>query len=171
MDINEFPDTKFRYMMLSRLQSDCKYFIQTMPCVKYLHQPTVDEQIKLMKELWRALPEKPEWLTLEEIEAYEIEMKRVDIPFMACDAGGGISVYNKHDEDPYRPENTNRVHIPKPIDRTLKDRLCEWWKHNGHDDSATFEHQGKVLTRDMVQAVLNWFHRNAWRGDQIYLPY
>jgi hypothetical protein len=35
----------------------------------------VEEQIKKMKELWNILPQKPEWLSMEDIEEYEKKMK------------------------------------------------------------------------------------------------
>lgn len=72
--INE-SDDKHNYMMLSRLQSDCDYFLGNgSGSVRNLYYDTVEEHIAEMKRLWDGLPEKPEWLSYEEIENYEQEM-------------------------------------------------------------------------------------------------
>ena len=68
--------TEFDYMMLSRLQSDCEYFLGNgKGSVKRLHQGSVEGQIAEMKKIWNALKEKPEWLTMEQINDYENQMK------------------------------------------------------------------------------------------------
>ena len=68
----------FDYRMLSRLQSDCKYFL-TMGYgyEKHLWTGNVEEQIKKMKEIYEKLPEKPVWCTMDDILAYEKEMKEL----------------------------------------------------------------------------------------------
>lgn len=68
----------FKYQMLSRLQNDCEYFLKAgnrNPDV--LWAKNVDDHIKLMKDLYNSFGEydKPEWITLDEIEEYEKEMK------------------------------------------------------------------------------------------------
>ena len=66
---------KFQYMMLSRLQRDCEYFLgYGQRNVRHLWAETVEEHIKEMKSLWGCLVEKPQWLSLEEIETYEEKM-------------------------------------------------------------------------------------------------
>ena len=71
-DDNEFD---FNYRMLSRLQSDCEYFLNYgKGSVKSLYYDSIEEHISKMKEIWNILPEKPEWLSYEEIENYEKEM-------------------------------------------------------------------------------------------------
>lgn len=70
-------DTKFNYMMLSRLQSDCEYFLNHgMGSVRNLYYDSVEEHIAKMKELWNGFPDnkKPEWLSYEDIEDYEKKM-------------------------------------------------------------------------------------------------
>ena len=68
-------DYKFEYMLLCRLESDCKYFLGNgNRYEKDLWAGSVEKQIEKMKELWNLLPEKPEWLTLEQIEEYEKQM-------------------------------------------------------------------------------------------------
>jgi len=76
--VNEQKDNKFDYMLLGRLQSDCEYFLGNgNGNEEQLHQLTVDAQISKMKELWNRLQEKPEWLSMEEIEDYEIAMRKM----------------------------------------------------------------------------------------------
>ena len=70
---------KFNYMMLSRLEGDCKYFLGNgNRNVKHLWADTVEEHIAYMKKLYNDFPEneKPEWITLKQIEFYEREMSK-----------------------------------------------------------------------------------------------
>lgn len=72
-------DEKFRYMMLSRLQSDCKYFLgYGRRNLNHLPSNNVDAHIAHMKNLWNSFPDdgKPEWLTWEQIKQYESDMKK-----------------------------------------------------------------------------------------------
>lgn len=69
---------KFNYMMLGRLQADVKYFLgYGGGNVKHLYYDTIDEHIGEMKRLWNNFPNelKPEWLSYDEIEEYETQMK------------------------------------------------------------------------------------------------
>lgn len=69
-------DKKFRYMMLSRLQSDCKYYLGCGNRNARHSLWACDEaiQIALMRALWYSLPVTPEWLTLEQIDEYAKQM-------------------------------------------------------------------------------------------------
>lgn len=67
-----------QYGLLSRLQSDCKYFLgYGGRCERHLWAGNVTDQIAKMKELWQQFPDdlKPEWLTWEQILDYENKMK------------------------------------------------------------------------------------------------
>jgi hypothetical protein len=69
-------DNTFNYKLLGRLQADCEYYLgHGNRSEKRLWAGSVEEQIKKMKELWNLLPKKPEWLSMEDIEKYEKEMK------------------------------------------------------------------------------------------------
>ena len=66
-----------QYMALSRLQSDCEDFL----CSKGRNESdlwhgSVDAQIEEMKSRWNGLPDdaKPEWLSMEKINKYALEM-------------------------------------------------------------------------------------------------
>ena len=67
------------YFLLSRLKADCEYFLGAGGrAEKHLWAGNVREQIAKMRELYAALPEKPEWLTQEDIERYA---QRMEPPF------------------------------------------------------------------------------------------
>lgn len=64
-----------KYMMLSRLQSDCEYFLGNgKGSERNLYYKNVPDHIAEMKRLWNELVEKPEWLSMEDIERYEDQM-------------------------------------------------------------------------------------------------
>ena len=64
------------YRLLSRLKADCDYFLGAGGrAEKHLWAGNVREQIAKMRELYDALPEKPEWLTMEDIERYAQRME------------------------------------------------------------------------------------------------
>lgn len=68
-------DPEFLYQMLSRLESDCKYFLGNgNGYEKHLWALSITEQISAMKEIYNKLDEKPEWLTMEQIDDYENKM-------------------------------------------------------------------------------------------------
>lgn len=62
------------YALLSRLQSDCEYYLNSGRADKYLWAGNAQEQIKKMRELYERLPQKPQWLTKNQIDKYEREM-------------------------------------------------------------------------------------------------
>ena len=70
-------DSEYDYMMLGRLKSDCDYFLGNGNGNEEhsLWAKNIDEQISKMKELYNKVSEKPEWLTLEDIDNYEKAMK------------------------------------------------------------------------------------------------
>lgn len=66
---------RFEYMMLSRLQQDCEYFLGWgKGSVRNLYHDNVAEHIEHMKKLWNELKIKPEWLSYEDILDYEDKM-------------------------------------------------------------------------------------------------
>lgn len=94
------PD-RFNYMLLSRLQMDCEYYLNHGNRVaKHLWAGTEAEQIAKMKELYAALPEKPEWITLEKIEEYNAamtaagSMATVFCIVLKSDGGYGVDWYD-----------------------------------------------------------------------------
>lgn len=73
--INREPG--FRYRLLSRLQSDCDYYLGNgNRCKKHLWAGDEQKQIDLMIELHNSFgpDKKPEWLTMDEILEYRNKM-------------------------------------------------------------------------------------------------
>ena len=63
------------YRLLSRLKADCDYYLGAGGrAEKHLWAGSVEAQITKMRELYNALPEKPEWLTEQDIDLYESQM-------------------------------------------------------------------------------------------------
>jgi len=70
-------EEKFNYQMLSRLQSDCDYFLGNgNRNEKYLQDGSVEVHIDEVKKLYNYFDDnkKPEWLTWDDILSYENEM-------------------------------------------------------------------------------------------------
>ncbi|MGO5096264.1 LPD25 domain-containing protein, partial [Agathobaculum sp. LCP25S3_E8] len=68
-------DFSFEYQLLDRLRADCEYFLGGgQRNERHLWAGTVREQIAKMRELYHALPEKPDWLTEDAISSYERRM-------------------------------------------------------------------------------------------------
>ena len=69
---------EFNYMLLDRLKQDCEYFLGNgNGNADTLWAKDIDEQIAKMKELYNSFTddEKPEWITIDDINNYEKEMK------------------------------------------------------------------------------------------------
>ena len=62
---------------MGRLQDDCKYYLGAGGRKeKHLWAKDVDGQIALMKKTYDNIAVKPEWISMEDINAFETEMKR-----------------------------------------------------------------------------------------------
>lgn len=84
-------DEKFRYMLLSRMKSDCDYYLGNGGrCAKHLWAGDEVKQIAYMKALWNSFGEndKPEWLTRDELLDYEkkigIKAILVEMDYKGC---------------------------------------------------------------------------------------
>lgn len=70
-------DKRFRYMMLDRLRQDCEYYLgYGGRSVNNLWSEDEKTHIQNMKDIWNSFDEndKPEWLTMEQIEEFEKRM-------------------------------------------------------------------------------------------------
>lgn len=71
---------EYNYMLLDRLKSDCEYFLgYGNGSERHLWAGNIDDQIAKMKELYNSFTDdqKPEWITMEDINNYEKEMKEL----------------------------------------------------------------------------------------------
>lgn len=74
-ELPAFVDHSADYVLLDRLRADCDYFLGAGGrSEKHLWAGSVYAQIRKMRELYDALPEKPEWLTAEAIDRYAAQM-------------------------------------------------------------------------------------------------
>ncbi len=69
-------DDKFNYMLLGRLQQDCEYYLgegkrNANHC---LWAKDEQKQIDKMRELYDAVPIKPDWITKKLIDIYAKDM-------------------------------------------------------------------------------------------------
>lgn len=119
--LKESDDAKFRYMLLGRLESDCKYFLGNgQRNEKQLWAGNVEKQIAKMRELYNSFAdeEKPEWLTAEQIDEYERQM-----------------LSNEDNGDEYRIENPtviediNDLHEAEELNNKLYIDLDEIFKY------------------------------------------
>ena len=63
------------YHLLSRLKADCDYYLGAgNRAEKHLWAENAKAQIAKMRELYASLPEKPEWITAEDIDTYARRM-------------------------------------------------------------------------------------------------
>ena len=66
------------YMMLSRLQQDCDYFLgHGNGSERNLWAKNVEDQIEEMIKLYNSLKKKPSWITMEDIKDYETKMLNI----------------------------------------------------------------------------------------------
>ena len=95
------------YRLLDRLRSDCEYYLGAGQfSEKHLWAGSVEAQISKMRELYAALPEKPEWLTEQDIDRYETQMNHK--PAEKENAAGAAEkgtegLANGHDHDGGEP--------------------------------------------------------------------
>ena len=74
-ELPAFVDHSGDYVLLDRLRADCDYFLGAGGrSEKHLWAGNVHAQIRKMRELYDALPEKPEWLTADAIDHYAAQM-------------------------------------------------------------------------------------------------
>lgn len=71
---------KFDYMMFDRLRTDCDYFLGNgNGYLGHLYYKDVDKHIEEMKKIYESFTdeEKPEWISLEDIENYKEKMNEI----------------------------------------------------------------------------------------------
>lgn len=70
-------DPKFRYMLLSRLEQDCRYYLgYGNRSRKSLWAGDEAKHIETMKMIYNSFADsdKPEWITMDDIKLFETEM-------------------------------------------------------------------------------------------------
>lgn len=74
--LSNYPkNSEYLYMLLDRLKSDCDYFLgYGNRNEKYLWGLNVSDHVAEMEEIYNYLGEKPEWLTIGQINEYKKQM-------------------------------------------------------------------------------------------------
>ena len=68
-------DSTFNYRRLSQMKAGCEYFLGAGNRKNtHLWEESIYSHIKEMRRIYDLLPEKPEWLTMEEIDSYAQRM-------------------------------------------------------------------------------------------------
>lgn len=66
------------YAMLAMMRSKVEYFLGWgKGHLRHLSGESVDQHIKEMKDYWNSLKEKPDWLTMDQIDDYAERMREV----------------------------------------------------------------------------------------------
>lgn len=150
IDTSEYihKDIEFKYRLLSRLQQDCKYFLGNgNGTEKHLWAGNVDDQIKMMKDLYNSFSDnqKPEWISMEEIEGYEKEMK---------------SFNNGIDENKIVTEDSRLPNISKFIYNLDKDEGNAWsvtsYTEDGNGNKIIIVRRNGLsynTAKDIIEAV------------------
>lgn len=77
---NNEADDRHNYMMLGRLENDCKYFLGNgNGHEKHLWADTVEDHIKEMEKLYNNIKIKPDWLSMEDIQKYKTDMYKIKL--------------------------------------------------------------------------------------------
>lgn len=73
---NAESDKRYNYMLLSRLQADCDYYLGhgNRDAKHALWAKDEQKHIDKMRELYNMLDPKPEWLSAEQIDNYAKQM-------------------------------------------------------------------------------------------------
>lgn len=73
------PTDSYKYMLLDRMRTDCNYFLGNgNRNTKYLWGESVAAHLDSMRMIYNSFPEgdRPEWLTMDQIEEYAKQMER-----------------------------------------------------------------------------------------------
>lgn len=149
--LDESKDPEFNYKLLDRLKSDCEYFLGNgNRSEKHLWAGNVNDQIAKMKEIYNSLEEKPEWLTMEQIDEYAEKMTSKDLnenkkydtlafaqllPMSFTDmVDNDIYDYIEEDEDDSTPEDIANYYISQFKDNLSKEDAEEF------DDELAIEY-------------------------------
>ena len=146
----ENSDDKFRYQLLSRMQSDCNYMLGNggAGAIRYLDGENVDTHIHNMLELYNSFSDnaKPEWISVEEIEGY-----REKLTALVAASGKEIqqnSVEKAESQKPEIPSDVDKFYVQPEIEQVT-------WIYYNPDSAAGGQLVYNYLTYDDIfNAVL-----------------
>lgn len=143
---------EFCYMMLSRMQNDCLYYLgYGNKNNKHLWAKNEYDQIELMRMLYDILPEKPEWLAKEQIEEYANEM-------LPNNWYGNFSAFEWQEDDSFICKASEEA-LKSPDTQNLVIALLWEWSL----DFAVAGEDGCMGNYDMYTPLYNY------SNDKLYL--
>ena len=135
----------FREQLLGRLESDCKYYLGLgNRNADNLWAKEEQDQIQVMKMLYESFAddEKPDWITMADIERYEEEMLReaeaeMPEPFECIPGICAIYSYDDGKEKAavYRTANDTYINYYGWMGESLSDADAKWHSSAGPFDS------------------------------------
>lgn len=151
------PAQKFEYQLLGRLTQDCEYYLGAGGRnKKHLWALDEAEQIQKMKELYEGLSVKPEWLTLDEINAYEAQM----LPEELNDAIGTP-------DDPDRLEKLNALGFQDEAQYKEHQRVLQASKDLYHKQRAAAIASGSIAFHTVYEVIAAGFCAGADDSDDL----
>ena len=128
----EASDFKDVYRLLSRLKADCDYFLGAGERKeKHLWAGSAASQLDKMRELYALVPEKPEWLTEQELSDYAQRM--ASPPIQQEQAAPSLTVRELFDQ-----------YLPLVKDRVLEDAAYQNACKNSDKENAQIEAQAAI---------------------------
>lgn len=98
---------KFRYQLLDRMKQDCEYYLgygRKNP--RHLWAIDEKEHIEIMKTLYNSFSDdkKPEWISMQDIERYEMKMVHKTCPKCGKEYTGRPALSREDNETEICPE-------------------------------------------------------------------
>ena len=141
---------EYNYMLLDRLKQDCEYFLGNgNGNVDTLWAKDIDEQITKMKELYNSFTddEKPEWITIDDINNYEKEMKEYNKEKKTEVTERDLS------KDLYQDEANRRIHTRLEFLDVYLEELEKALKNNDTDSIISNKSKIKSNVAYLIPAL------------------
>lgn len=140
----EASDFKDVYRLLSRLKEDCDYFLGAGERQeKHLWAGNAAAQLDKMRELYALVPEKPEWLTEQELSDYAQRM--APPPVQQEQTAPSLTVRELFDQ-----------YLPLVKDRVLEDTAYQNACKNSDQENAQIEAQAAIKRAALSIDSLNF---------------
>lgn len=160
-------DDKFRYSMLSRLQSDCKYVLgEGNGNLRHLWvKDDPKTHCALMREIYNSLPEKPDWITLDDIDNYEKELTKTKVTEATsnaeweaicktfCEKIGAELLFVNDDNFGYQTKDGQLVHM-------YANELEQYLKTNKLNES---EYDTSDIGNPLIQDIIDMMSDFGWK--------
>ena len=143
-EAEEASDFKDVYRLLSRLKEDCDYFLGAGERQeKHLWAGNAAAQLDKMRELYALVPEKPEWLTEQELSDYAQRM--APPPVQQEQTAPSLTVRELFDQ-----------YLPLVKDRVLEDTAYQNACKNSDQENAQIEAQAAIKRAALSIDSLNF---------------